>query len=432
MLRKITLAAGLIGSLVSAPAFAGTAAAGLADMSKWNLIVLGDWQAASDVEGRAIVVGNTTGSSVTVGIGRSTAGQSATVSTDPTLVIGGSNAIGNINVNNGSNGGNGTIGTASKVWIGGNATTNGSSINLNGGGSTALIVGGNYKTTVNSVFNAQIGGNMTGGTLTPANSSSTIKMGGQKTGGTMNLNGASFTQNLGTGFKQGLVDAVQGMTSTLASDVTTLSTTLSGLSLASNPSFKSVGGGGQTLILNAIKGANGYSLINLNQSDLVGFSSIAYNFNPDAGPVVINFTGKTLTSGPNIGKVEATLGLNFVILKDANQNPLTDDFTKVNQSVIWNFGNADFVKFNTEFFGSVLAVNAEVSNVNAINGSVVAKTFKQGGEVHLGTLDYFEIPTPPTPPVLPPVPEPSTWAMMIMGFGLVGAARRRQARVRFA
>jgi hypothetical protein len=31
------------------------------------------------------------------------------------------------------------------------------------------------------------------------------------------------------------------------------------------------------------------------------------------------------------------------------------------------------------------------------------------------------------------VPEPATWAMMIMGFGLVGAAmRRRTATVRFA
>ncbi|MBN8815052.1 MAG: PEP-CTERM sorting domain-containing protein [Sphingomonas sp.] len=35
-----------------------------------------------------------------------------------------------------------------------------------------------------------------------------------------------------------------------------------------------------------------------------------------------------------------------------------------------------------------------------------------------------------------PVPEPATWAMMIMGFGLMGAAMRRNrkvtARVRFA
>ena len=34
---------------------------------------------------------------------------------------------------------------------------------------------------------------------------------------------------------------------------------------------------------------------------------------------------------------------------------------------------------------------------------------------------------------VPPVPEPATWAMMIVGFGAMGAAmRRRQARVRYA
>jgi len=37
--------------------------------------------------------------------------------------------------------------------------------------------------------------------------------------------------------------------------------------------------------------------------------------------------------------------------------------------------------------------------------------------------------TPPTPPVQPSVPEPATWAMMLAGFGMVGAGvRRRPAR----
>jgi hypothetical protein len=33
---------------------------------------------------------------------------------------------------------------------------------------------------------------------------------------------------------------------------------------------------------------------------------------------------------------------------------------------------------------------------------------------------------------LPPIPEPKTWALMIAGFGLVGASLRRRALVRFA
>jgi hypothetical protein len=34
----------------------------------------------------------------------------------------------------------------------------------------------------------------------------------------------------------------------------------------------------------------------------------------------------------------------------------------------------------------------------------------------------------PNPPTIVPVPEPATWAMMILGFGMIGAMMRRRAR----
>jgi hypothetical protein len=37
---------------------------------------------------------------------------------------------------------------------------------------------------------------------------------------------------------------------------------------------------------------------------------------------------------------------------------------------------------------------------------------------------------PPGPPPVAPIPEPGTWALMILGFGLLGARLRRQARAR--
>lgn len=39
---------------------------------------------------------------------------------------------------------------------------------------------------------------------------------------------------------------------------------------------------------------------------------------------------------------------------------------------------------------------------------------------------------PPGPPIIPPIPEPSTWLMLIAGFGAIGSAMRRTRRVRFA
>jgi hypothetical protein len=39
------------------------------------------------------------------------------------------------------------------------------------------------------------------------------------------------------------------------------------------------------------------------------------------------------------------------------------------------------------------------------------------------------VPTPPPPPVAGAVPEPSTWLMLILGFGALGQAIRRRARI---
>ena len=39
---------------------------------------------------------------------------------------------------------------------------------------------------------------------------------------------------------------------------------------------------------------------------------------------------------------------------------------------------------------------------------------------------------PPPPPVIPGIPEPSAWLMLIIGFGLIGGSMRREWRVRIA
>jgi hypothetical protein len=89
---------------------------------------------------------------------------------------------------------------------------------------------------------------------------------------------------------------------------------------------------------------------------------------------------------------------------------------------LWNFYDATSLTFGTEFGGTVLAPFAAVTNNNAIDGTLVANSLTQNGEIH---LDAYK-------GVIPgavATPEPSVLALF--GAGLAGflflAARRRRA-----
>ena len=66
--------------------------------------------------------------------------------------------------------------------------------------------------------------------------------------------------------------------------------------------------------------------------------------------------------------------------------------------------------------GSILAPLAAVTNNTQINGTLVAGSFTQGGEVHMKNFGGL----------IPGIPEPASWALMIMGFGGAGAVLRRR------
>ena len=85
----------------------------------------------------------------------------------------------------------------------------------------------------------------------------------------------------------------------------------------------------------------------------------------------------------------------------------------------------------------MLAPLASISNSTPIEGSIAVASFNQGGEVHLGTfLGYGAVDgTAKDParglekafgPAGGSVPEPTSWAMMLAGFGLSGAMLRRR------
>jgi len=118
----------------------------------------------------------------------------------------------------------------------------------------------------------------------------------------------------------------------------------------------------------------------------------------------------------NVGGTSATLAKNFI-------NSSAD----LGQHVIWNFHELAYnpdkptlnLNFQTAFYGSILAPGAYATNNNHLEGSVVVGKLDQRGQVHLngynGGLTIGSA-----------VPEPATWAMMIIGFGLVGSAIRRR------
>ncbi len=394
MLRRIAFTAGLIGLGIVPAHAAGDAAAGMTALSTYNLIVLGDWQTDSDVEGRAIATGNASGNTFTVGGGRSA--QGALPSSGPSLVIGGDlNA--SVNVNNGPNGSNGTVATGSSVLVRGNVVGN-LNVNID---PRSVAIGGNFNGNAQNLTSGLIGGNILGGNV----SGSSLQVGGAILGGS--VNGAQT--GLGSAVRDTVVSQVDALTAGLSDNLHALSDTLADFTLASNPSYLSATGGGQTLVLNAVAGSDGFALFNLSASDFAGYTSIAYNFDSDTVPVIVNFTG------------DLDFRLNFLAPSG------TDPLTSVNQSVLWNFTDAARVHFETEFYGSVLALNAEVSNRAPVNGSLAAGSFKQSSEVHLGTFRPFDLPPPA-------VPEPASWAMMILGFAFAGGAlrRRQAARIRFA
>lgn len=93
--------------------------------------------------------------------------------------------------------------------------------------------------------------------------------------------------------------------------------------------------------------------------------------------------------------------------------------------VVFNFVDASGVRMDgPNFKGSILAPDAHVVlQGGSVAGSVIGKSFHSEG-TNIGGNGFagFAAGVPGG------VPEPSTWALLILGFGAIGAAMRRRAR----
>jgi choice-of-anchor A domain-containing protein len=194
-------------------------------------------------------------------------------------------------------------------------------------------------------------------------------------GGSAAQNNPAFTMSEFTTPLNGLQNQLDGLT---ANSIVTLST--------------------NTLTFNVTPNAHGVAIFDISATELsdASISSIVFS-NESANTIIIDVTGGSFTEAG---------GTNF------------NGDTYLAEHVIWNFETATSVSVK-QWWGDVLAGDATVTNSSPINGFLYAEDFDGGGELH----SYpFEGTLPSS------APEPSTWAMMALGFaglGLAGLRRRR-------
>ncbi len=148
--------------------------------------------------------------------------------------------------------------------------------------------------------------------------------------------------------------------------------------------------------------ANGLSVFNLSADAIKNSNSFTINLAPGT-KALINVTGAA-----------ASLSGGLVI----NGGSASD--------VLWNFYDAGTLSFSgIDMLGSVLAPNADyLGGWGQLHGTLMVKSFSDARgstELHNDGLYNGGLLTVP-----PAVPEPASWAMMIAGFGLVGATLRRR------
>lgn len=365
-MRLFSIAA-LAAAVAASPAAAAPdPAAGLQALRELNLVVFDTLTTnGQEVEGRSFVGSLASANFTNFGIGNPSQGAAASAFDVLSVVH---NASGPFRLKAGyQNGANGTVGNAARV--GGNVDY--VDFNTTGGVNGALIAGGNLTTSFNI-------------------NSNSVRYGGTAAQG---LNGVVKDASLAPG-------GANDVAASLQTQMTALQANLTGLSnlLVTLPSLATITSVGNALDYSGAQ--NGFAVFTMTEA---AFENQNANFD-------LLFTG--MPSG--ITTIINVLGTNLVEQGNINSKSL-------NQTVIWNFNEAQSLSLKG-FHGSVLAPNASVTNSSALEGSIVARNFTLNGEIHLGTFNGTGNFVPPPSGV----PEPASWAMMLVGFGALGAMVRRR------
>ena len=333
-------------------------------LNQYNLITSGNVKSTSEVEGNALIGGNVDG-------GMYNMHQTSNVEV-PALTVGG-NINGNVitkgkGLNVGGNiAGNVTMNDGGNAFVG--SVSGSLQNNANGNGSSSVI--GNISGFVNTN-----GGNTTyGGNLT----------------GTANANGGGTLSNQP-------VTAPFDPNTQASNAMNVLSQFSDQLSGADANSSYSINGGKVTF--NAVGNDSGLAIFNI--TDATSFFDIASEFDfsmTNTQSILFNVFG-----GEN-------MVLNIAV------NFLDSAATKFGSIFLWNFVDATVLNLASQFGGTILALNADVTNHNNIEGTLVAKNLTQYGEIHSQLLNFV-------PPTEVPVPA----ALPLFLSGLIGFFAMRRNR----
>ena len=264
-------------------------------------------------------------------------------------------------------------------------------------------VGGNV--TVPNSFNVA-----TGSGSIPKTTVSLAVVGNINNGGNLQVNGGSVVAG---GTIQRTVNMNSGGTSTAndpaglpASPIATITSASQFWSTmtANSTTFKNAGG---QLVFNCAAGAN-VAVFDITAQQMFngGFQGFVLAPTNTTGTVLINIAGSV---------ADWTTG-NFA--SEFNT-------TAWNSKVLFNFFDATNVTLSGLIGGYVVAPNANVTVGNNIDGGVMAKNLTVDSEIDLPGGTTSPTAWTGTLPNLSPVPEPSTWALIVTGVLVVGSRLRR-------
>jgi choice-of-anchor A domain-containing protein len=150
-----------------------------------------------------------------------------------------------------------------------------------------------------------------------------------------------------------------------------------------------------------------------------------FNAGSNTGVVVFEISGSTLASDLVNHDISFTgTGVTSYIINVIGNftDPNSTHFNVDQEDALFNFENATTVNLG-QWGASILAPDAvvKITAGGNIEGSVFAKSFLGGGELHNNNLFDGALPTAA-------VPEPSTWAMLIAGFAGLSFLGWRRAR----